>query len=140
MSRRTCDTTAAERKFVGDLIRDARSARKLMPKEAAGLLGVSKNVFYRWERGEIGGTAVKIICWLLKDRVNSMDPLYWRERALLAERRLATISHEIKEYAVARNSIEVGSPHADGRPPQGSSSLGGGNGALPSRASQSSSV
>lgn len=98
--------TEEQKGFVARLIREARFARGLTPGEAAKALKMSKTCFYRWERGDLANNTVHVVCWLLKDRVEGGDAAYWRERALLAERRLGAIHREIKQYAEIRRDLE----------------------------------
>lgn len=99
--------TDGDKKFVSRLIKEARFARGLTPSEAAKAIGISRSVYYAWERGTFGASAAKVVCWLLRDRTDAHDPLYWRERALLAERRLSAINAQLLEYSKARRSIET---------------------------------
>lgn len=106
---RTQVATEEQKKFVSRLIREARFARGLTPGQAAAALKMSKTCFYRWERGDLSNNTVHVICWLLKDkggRQGGGDAAYWRERALLAERRLGAIHRGIQEYVNVRRSLE----------------------------------
>ena len=96
----------SDRKFVGRLVKEARFARGLTPVEAAQIIGISRSAYYRLENGDLGVATVRIVKWLLGDKANAHDPVYWRERALLAERRLAEINATLVEYSKARRSFE----------------------------------
>lgn len=93
------------KKFVSRLIKEARFARGLTPSEAAEAIGISRQVYYAWERGEFGNSATKVVCWLLQDHEDlTNDPAYWRERALLAERALGQVNQSLKAYGGARQA------------------------------------
>lgn len=102
--------TEEDKKFVGRLIKEARFARGLTPSQAAEAMGTGRSNYYRMEQGRIGSTGTRVILWLLRDnRVENMerhDPLYWRERALLAERRLDLIREQVVEYTKIRVALE----------------------------------
>lgn len=84
--------------YVGRMIREARLARDLDPKEAADQAGVTRSTFYRWEAGRIGSATVLILHWLLHDPTESHDAFYWRERALMAEDTLNVIQRKLVQY------------------------------------------
>lgn len=91
-------------KFVARLIKETRFSRGLTPIEAAKQIGISRAIFYAWERGEMGAAAVKLVCWLLQDHESNMDPMYWRERALQAERALAQVNVALKGWGEAHRA------------------------------------
>lgn len=98
------------KKFVARLIRQARHARGMTPAEAAEAIGISRAIYYSWERGEFGASGTKLVCWLLQDHVGngSGDPLYWRERALLAERALTQQNQILKGYSESLRALRGG--------------------------------
>jgi DNA-binding XRE family transcriptional regulator len=91
--------------FVARLIKEARFARGLTPSEAAKSIGISRAIYYAWERGDFGNSATKLVCWLLQDAVDAHDPAYWRERALLAERALSQQNEILKRYAAGLRAL-----------------------------------
>lgn len=93
------------KKFVARLIKEARFARGLTPNEAAEAIGITRQAYYAWERGEFGNSATKLVCWLLQDHVDTNDPTYWRERCLLAERALGQMNQALKAYGGARRTL-----------------------------------
>src|SRR4051812_18640951 len=100
------------RNYVARIIREARLGRDLSPNEAAAEVGISRSAWYRWERGDIGGHTALLIQWLLGDVSTSMDPIYWRERALMAEDALEKIGKSLDRYGANAREIlqdEVGS-------------------------------
>jgi transcriptional regulator with XRE-family HTH domain len=93
------------KRFVARLIKEARFARGLTPTEAANAIGISRAIYYSWERGNFGNSAAKVVCWLLQDAVDAHDPAYWRERALLAERALSQQNEILKRYAAGLRAL-----------------------------------
>jgi len=89
------------KEFVGHVIRQTRLARDMDTKAVADELGIAITTLYRWERGDIGGTPALVLWWLFKDHDGgnmSMDPLYWRQRAILAEDALSKMSEAIYDH------------------------------------------
>jgi len=86
--------------FVAKVIRETRLARDQNVNQMAKELGIAYTTIYRWERGDIGGTPAILLYWLFKahDGNESMDPLYWRERALMAEDALSRIREQLDDH------------------------------------------
>jgi transcriptional regulator with XRE-family HTH domain len=87
-----------QKAFVGRIVREARLARDLDPRDAAAQAGVARSTFYRWEGGRIGSATVLLLHWLLHDPTESHDAFYWRERALAAEATLDGIERKITQH------------------------------------------
>jgi transcriptional regulator with XRE-family HTH domain len=89
------------KKFVGNVIRQTRLARDQDVAAVAREIGIADSTIYRWERGDIGGAPALMLWWLFKDHEGnneSMDPLYWRQRAILAEDALSKMSEAIYDH------------------------------------------
>jgi transcriptional regulator with XRE-family HTH domain len=89
------------KEFVGHVIKQTRLARDQDVSAVAKELGVSPTALYRWERGDIGATPALVIWWLFKDHEGdneSMDPVYWRQRAIMAEDALSKMSEAIYDH------------------------------------------
>lgn len=88
------------KKFVGRVIRQTRLARDMDATEVANDIGVAVTTIYRWERGDIGGAAALMFHWLFKDHAGTegLDPLYWRERALMAEDALSRVREKLDDH------------------------------------------
>lgn len=108
LGERTHYTWQAEepelKEFVGKVIRETRLARDVNVNQIAVHLGISPTALYRWERGDIGRTPATLIYWLFTshDGNDSMDPLYWRKRAILAEDALSRMVEAIDDFKEAR--------------------------------------
>jgi transcriptional regulator with XRE-family HTH domain len=104
------------KKFVGNVIRQTRLARDQDVAEMARELGIADSTIYRWERGDIGGAPALMFWWLFKDHDGdnmSMDPLYWRQRAILAEDALSKMSEAIYDHHEERERM-LGSAKTNG--------------------------
>jgi len=101
----TWSVTEADKKFVARMMRETRLARGLTPTECSKVLGFARSSYYAFEAGRVSSSTARMVTWLLKDHVDSHDPVYWRERALLAERRLVEINAVLKEYSNARRLL-----------------------------------
>jgi transcriptional regulator with XRE-family HTH domain len=89
------------KEFVGHVIKQTRLARDQDVSEMAAELGIAITTIYRWERGDIGGAAAIMFYWLFKDHDGgneTMDPVYWRQRAILAEDALSRMSEAIYDH------------------------------------------
>lgn len=92
------------KEFVAKVVRETRFARNVEIKDIAKEIDISPTALYRWERGDIGRMPAALIYWLFKDHEgnDSMDPLYWRKRAILAEDALSRMSEAIDDFKEAR--------------------------------------
>lgn len=92
-------------KYVARLIKETRLSRDMDVEDAAVAAGISRSAFYRWERGDVGEHTAKVVAWLLRDNSDSCDPLYWRERALLAESALRHVGDSLVRYRYRREDF-----------------------------------
>ena len=93
--------------FVAKVIRETRLSRDQNVNQVAEELGIAATTIYRWERGDIGGTPAILLYWLFKshDGVDSMDPLYWRKRAILAEDALSRLQEALDDHKESREEM-----------------------------------
>jgi len=103
--------------FVGKVIRETRLARDQNVNQMANELGIAYSTIYRWERGDIGGTPALLLYWLFKshDGNESMDPLYWRERAIMAEDALSRMIETLDDFKEAREEMIGAKGRTNGR-------------------------
>jgi transcriptional regulator with XRE-family HTH domain len=102
------EATQEQKDFVGRIVREARLARDLDPKDAARAAGVSRSTFYHWENGRIASSTALLLHWLFNDDTESHDAFYWRERALLAEAALEGMQRNLQRYDYNRSELKNG--------------------------------